>query len=85
MECEEWDGNLYSGNRRGNALNAGWNAKNVWNQAGDGGNQGGNLIIYVEMTFRNCVGSVPVGDNSTFDRWVDCVATCNPALGEEPD
>ena len=36
----------------------------------------------LEAEFRNGVGSVPVGGNCP---WVDCVTTCNPALGEEPN
>ena len=38
----------------------------------------------LEAEFRNGVGSIPVGGNSP-SRRVDCVTTCNPALGEEPD
>ena len=30
-----------------------------------------------EAEFRNCVGTVPVGSKS-FNRWVNCVLTCNP-------
>ena len=38
----------------------------------------------LEAEFRNSVGSVPVGDNSpSIDRWLDCMTTCNSALGEE--
>ena len=36
----------------------------------------------LEAEFWNGVGPIPVG---SFDRWVDCVTTCNPPLGEELD
>ena len=35
--------------------------------------------------FRNSVVSILVGGEQSCDRWVDCVTTCNLALGEEPD
>ena len=38
----------------------------------------------LETESRNSVGSIAVGLTVFFGRWVDCVATCNPALGEEP-
>ena len=36
-----------------------------------------------DTEFWNGVGSIPARGKS-FDRLVDCVTTCNPALGEEP-
>ena len=38
----------------------------------------------LEAKYRNDVGSITAGGKS-FDRWVDCVTTCNPAQGEESD
>ena len=37
----------------------------------------------LEAGFRKDVGSLPVGGNSLFKRWMDCVT--NTAQGEEPD
>ena len=45
----------------------------------------------LEAEFRNGMGSTNntswglATNKQSFDRWVDCVTTCNPALGEEPD
>ena len=40
----------------------------------------------LEAASWNGVGSIPVGGNKqSFDGWVDCVTTRNPAEGEEPD
>ena len=40
-------------NQRRNAGNLGKNTKNMRNQGGDAGNQGGNLSIAVEITWNS--------------------------------
>ena len=39
----------------------------------------------LEAKFQNGMGSVTVGGGHPFSRWVDCVTTCNPAQGDDPD
>ena len=51
--CEEWDGNAGEENQRGNTGSLGRNTKNVVNQGGDAGSQGGNLSIEVELTWNS--------------------------------
>ena len=48
-KCEEWDGNAGAGNQLGNAQ-SGWKCKNCGESGCYAENQGGNLIIAVEMT-----------------------------------
>ena len=46
-------GNEGAKNQRGNTESLGRNTKNVENQVGDAGNQGGNLSIVVEITWNS--------------------------------
>ena len=46
-------GNEGAKNQRGNTESLGRNTKNVENQGGDAGNQGGNLSIVVEITWNS--------------------------------